>query len=287
MKLGLAISNYNNLDRVESLLGCIDKVTHNNIEVYLLDNGCESEHLSNRELVKYDSSIVYTKSDEKLSFAGSENLLIRLAISAKCDWVWLLDCERSIIGPREIDVIVKKTDSKLDLLGIAAGTKGAGWLDMWKRFLMGYVVGACGGSFYINRELIDCREVVINLKNEVVFWFDEMLYTELEIFDLILHHAGEGNLIDQIKSKKIGKSVVEINRFKIYFFTRNLYMVGTKYVNFQRLKIWKILLDLILKISSILVLVGNMRDISQAISDGVGDGDKIWKLGTRFPNSTS
>lgn len=114
--VSIIVLNWNNYSVTKDCLLSLEKITHPNYEVILVDNG--STDGSVEKLEKEFSGITFLKNKKNLGFAAGNNIGIKYALSHGADYILLLNNDTEV-APDFLDAVVKtaESDKKIGIVG--------------------------------------------------------------------------------------------------------------------------------------------------------------------------
>lgn len=107
-KVGIILLNYNGSNDTLECIESLSNIDYKNYEIIVVDNASSIEDIA--KLEKVDSQIKLIKSKENLGFAGGNNLGIKYACEAGCDYVLLLNND-TIVEADFLNILVSEIEN--------------------------------------------------------------------------------------------------------------------------------------------------------------------------------
>lgn len=192
-KVGIIILNWNGIKDTVECLESLKKITYNNYNIYVVDNG--STDGSIEYLNKYNTYIKIISNKQNLGFAEGNNIGIRAAIEDGADYVLLLNNDTvvdvnfltelvkcsivdktiAIAQPKTLNYYNLKLESTGNRMDIFGFSRGRGLYEedsgQYDNLLYGKFFYACGCCILITRDLI--LDLGINIFDSAYFAYFE------------------------------------------------------------------------------------------------------------------
>ena len=238
-KVFIILLNWNNWNETRECLASLRKVTYDNFEVIVVDNGSEEEEREKIRSVHTTYSIQHTiYSDTNLGFAGGNNVGIRYALERGADYIMLLNND-AIAAPDFLTELVEaaESDPSYGILGSKIykhGTKGVAFaggrvnafltkgshttynIQYTTYYPVDYITGA---AMLVKREVI---EKVGLMREEYFLYYEDV--------DWCLRARNAGYRCILVPASKAWHKVSATNKegspSYIYYHTRNALMLA-------------------------------------------------------------
>jgi GT2 family glycosyltransferase len=238
-KVFIILLNWNNWNETRECLASLRKVTYDNFEVIVVDNGSEEEEREKIRSVHTTYSIQHTiYSDTNLGFAGGNNVGIRYSLEHGADYIMLLNND-AIVAPDFLTELVKaaESDPSYGILGskiykygtndvVFNGGKVNRWLTKGEHIknqelgIMNHEVDyITGAAMLIKREVV---EMVGQMREEYFLYYEDV--------DWCLRACKAGYKCVLVPASKVWHKVSATNKegspSYIYYHTRNALMLA-------------------------------------------------------------
>ena len=286
MKLGVMLVNNNEQARVarllDQLVGVAGKIE---LEVFLLDNGCQARETTKGILVRYKLPISYEASDEALKFAAAYNGLFAKAKLAGCDWVWLLE---KVVSVRVESWKFLERMGKEGFGVVGGGVAGLNRhrAEWWAGQFMVARTGE-GPSWQTDR--VGKSGMLVKLSVYGKLKFDGGYYQEMEEWDFCERARALGAKVGRVGSYSVRIKQTGGDGFQdAYFWGRNPGLLAYKRARDRDAVLARVPKTVWVWWWLLVFWVGK-KDVNLLASFGSGGGDGVKLMWERFrsPSSTS
>ena len=243
-KVTIIILNWNGKEDTIECLESLKHITYPNYEILLVDNGstdgsveCFRERYPGMEIIE---------NGENLGFAEGNNVGIRKAMDEGADYVLLLNND-TVVDPEFLGelVTVGESDPKAGIVGPKIYFYNSdriqscgGRINLYKGVVQGikrYQRDLNHSTKVISTEFLSgCAMLIKKIVLEKVGLFDISYFAYYEDTDLCIRTKSGGYDLVCVQSSMIwhkGSQSSKVNRFGLYYGTRNMIKFEKKYAN--------------------------------------------------------
>lgn len=111
----IIILNWNTVGDTLACLKSLDRTTHSNFKVVVVDNGSSNDSV---EILSKIENIKFISNKKNLGFTGGNNIAIRYAVDQRFDYVWLLNSDATV-EPECLEKLINSATSS-DRIGMVS-----------------------------------------------------------------------------------------------------------------------------------------------------------------------
>ena len=263
-KITIVTLNWNGYEDTIELLESLKKITYQNFDVVLVDNGSEGDDAEKLES-NYGEFVKVLRNKSNLGFAGGNNEGIKIALQNNADYVLLINND-TVVEPDILHNLIQKFNND-ERVGIVA-PKINFYAEPQKIWSAGGKISKLRGSaisFSVKRgknnflkdELVDfvsgcCMLIKRSLFSEIGY-FDEKYFLYMEDADYCWRAANAGFKIIcvpqcTILHKVNSSSSDKYENLPLYYMTRNrLYFAKKSFPKYNEIVYAYILISMIIK----------------------------------------
>ncbi len=275
MKFALLVVNDNRVDEVVGFFNQLSKIHKENkimFEVYLLENGCSPDQQFKGLLREYAFPIVYSKSNELLTFASAYSLLFSRATMGRCDLVLVLK-EVTKVDLEELVKVGRFFESNQDTVIVGLGSNKVGEMGVFEWYWMSKKVVKKSNDI----QEIDWCEGVWAIRIDFVKKHRELsrsYYRGFETIEYFYKVRRGGGKIVAWKKPVVELGEVRVSPLRAYFDARNYYLFIHRNL-FGWRRVWGLVVLTCFRMPVELIQVRN-RDDWQKVVGGWIDGLKLF-----------